>query len=286
MKKNIKIISLNILIIILLLIICECVCFCFAVKFHSGFIGVKSAFKYTLDRYFATPTYLYYDVPGSHLRPVEGKQYTKKPVLLFGCSVTYGNKLENNENFSGQLSNLTKRPVYNLANDGWSFAHMLKHLKSNKNIENLDPEYIIYTYINDQRRRMYFFQGWPHDTELYLRYVLDKNGNLKQVPKKYHLWYRFFTVKYIQYQIQKSKIDNYEKSSNLMLKMFEESTNIIKKRYPNAKLILLLYDNHDCQSEERGIYGTDIYFNEKEYTALSNMGFKISKVVIPVKRQS
>ena len=277
MKRIIKILSVNILIIIFLLILCEGVCFCFAVKFHYDIIG-KEAFKHVWGRYFDTPTYVYYDVPGSHLRPVDGTQYNKKPIFVFGCSVAYGNKLENKENLSGQLSNLTKRPVYNLANDGWSFAHMLKQLQANKNIDNLDPEYIIYTYINDQRRRMYFIQGWPHDTELYLRYVLDKNGNLKQVPKKYHFWYRFLTVKYIQYQIQKYKIDTYEKSSYLMLKMFEESTNIIKKKYPNAKLILLLYDNHDCQPGERKIYGNDNYFNEKEYKSLENMGFKIYNI--------
>ena len=51
-------------------------------------------------------------------RPIEYKNSEKRPIVLFGCSHTYGTNLGEKETFSYQLSNYTGRTVYNFAIPG------------------------------------------------------------------------------------------------------------------------------------------------------------------------
>lgn len=271
-----KIIVTNLIVLFSVFIVLEVIAFFISVKIESQFIG-NGAYRHVLTRYFAEPTYIYYDVPSEKARPISGIDYKNKPILLFGCSVTYGNLLSDNENFSGILSKLTKRPVYNLAYDGWTVAHMLRQLETNEDIKNLDPEYVIYTFIHDQRRRLFFYQGWTNDTELYLRYTYNKNGNLVANKKHYPFYYRLQIVKNIQHFIERKKINDEKNASKFMLDIFEKSSKMIKERYPNAKLIMLIYNDRDCSDDNKPQICDSDYctFNEKEYNELTKMGFEI-----------
>ncbi len=275
MKKIIKIVLINIISIFVLLLTAELVCFVFAVKFQWQFIQ-NFAITHMLRTYTTPPFYVYFDVPGEHQIPIAGKNYKKAPILLFGYSVIYGTELSDEENLSGQLSKLTKRPVYNLGGEGWTFAHMLKQLEVNENIKELEPDYIIYTYINDQRRRLHFIQGWPHETGLYLRYYYDKNGNLVSADKKHcPFWYRFLIVKYYQYHLQDKLTKNREYTSKLMFDILGKSVEIIKQRYPKAKLIMLMYTDDECSVEnKRDIVPDSDYFSDEEYEKLKELGFE------------
>lgn len=277
--KILKIISINLLLVFIILLIGEICCLVSGYKFQQQFIKDKyETIKYLFSRYTTDLCTEYYDVPNNKMRPIEGKFFKKNPIILFGCSVTYGNKLADNENFSGTLSKLTKRPVYNMAGDGWTFAHMLKNLKTNKTIENINPDYIIYTFITDQKRRLFFFQGWPHDTGLYLRYEFDKNHNLVEIIPHNNIFWRSYLVKTIQYKIQENKIANEQKTDELMLKILSESTKIMKNRYPNAKLIMLLYSDADCKKGERDIYPNNQFLTDYEEKAIKDIGFKIVNI--------
>ncbi len=50
---------------------------------------------------------------------------TKSPVILFGCSFTFGAGLNDNETFSYKLSKYTGRNVYNRGLSGYGVQHML-----------------------------------------------------------------------------------------------------------------------------------------------------------------
>lgn len=274
-----RIVIYNIIVLLVALIISEMTFFIMAVKFQTQFIGRRAAIKYVLNSYINKEEYRFYDIPSKEQRPISGAKYHKKPIILFGCSVTYGNQLSDDENFSGVLSRKTKRPVYNLAQDGWTISHMYRHLQINKDIENLDPEYIIYTFIPDQKRRLYFHQGWPHDTGLYLSYHYDKNNNLVANKRFYPIFFRLLTVKYIQYEIENIRNNNEKATSNLMIDLFTRSVNIIKNRYPHAKLIMLLYWDNDCNEEnQKIIHSIDTYLSEEEYQKLKNLGFEIINI--------
>ena len=131
---------------------------------------------FVLKNHYSQPIdYKFYDVPINSLyRKVQGEHFSNKPILLFGCSIAYGYNLDENQNFSTILSKETKRPVYNAAVTGYCPAHMLKLLKENRVLFNVkDPEYIIYTFIKDHKQRLFYYQGWKYDSQLYFRYILD-----------------------------------------------------------------------------------------------------------------
>ena len=234
---------------------------------------------FVLKNYYSKPIdYKFYDVPINSLyRSIKGENYTKKPVILFGCSIAYGYNLDSNQNFSSILSRETKRPVYNAAVTGYGPAHMLKLLKENRMLFNLkDPEYIIYTFIKDHKNRLFYYQGWKYDAHLYFRYVLDSNGELVPVERKYPFYWRFQIVRQIQYMIEKMNYSNEKVVDKLLFKIFEESVSVMKKRYPNAKLIMLLYDQKICRDNiEQPIFKTENILTKLEQEKLTELGFEI-----------
>lgn len=288
MKKKILI---NFIVLLCILFIFEIISFGFAFKY------IKTNFQYDnftttkliLKSYFTKPDFKLYDVPCIEARNIAGAQYTKRPIVLFGCSVTYGIGLNELENFSGQLSDYTKRPVYNFAYIGWSTQHMLKQLKDNNQTKDInpEPEYFIYTYIHDHRRRLYFFQGWGVDNSLYFKYKLAKKNNNKSdsrssylVPVKriYPFFYRFLTVKFIQHRLEDFLYKNNNRTSELFLTILKESADIIKERYPNAKLIFLYYSESHCSDNEQLPINESCGISEEEKEKITNMGFKIYSI--------
>ena len=64
-----------------------------------------------------------------------------------GGSDTWGQELSENETISAQFANITKRPTYNRAGNGWGPAQLLYQLRNKKIYEQIiEPEYIIYTF--------------------------------------------------------------------------------------------------------------------------------------------
>ena len=214
-----KIILINILVFFIMLIILEL----FSV-FYAASIRINqqnnnllmrpyesNIFKYITKIYLNKYTFSRYDIQDVLLREPIVKNTKKLPVVLFGCSVTYGFSLDANNNFSSILSKVANRTVYNLSYNEWSPAHMLKLLKENRN-KNLffiqNPEYVIYTIIKDHKRRLVFYQGWGYDSQLYLRYQIGKNNELYPVQRKYPLYFRSFLVKNIQHSRENTKLKN------------------------------------------------------------------------------
>ena len=224
--------------------------------------------------------FLSYEDAKSNLHPVIGREYTKKRIILFGCSVTYGNLLNENKNFSGVLSKITKRPVYNMAFDGWGPSHMLKLIREDRSlIFGEEPEYIIYTYINDHKRRIISHQGWPYSSQLYKIYDFDKNSQIIDVPRKYPNYWRFLSVKHIQCLYERLILRNEKYINSFLYKILEESATIIKKRYPNTKLIMLLYDVKICLNKENTeISKINNIISDEEYKKFKELGFEVYSI--------
>lgn len=280
-----KILFVNLIVIICLVLFLELFFMFMAASYRLNSLKDESLLKrfkqdnvvkYILNSYFKHPHSVY--LHGcENLRPIAGKEYTSAPIVLFGCSITYGDLLNDDNNFSAILSRVSKRPVYNMAFDGWCPAHMLKLLKENKELLFLkNPEYIIYTYIKDQKRRLHFYQGWRYSSQLYKLFDIDKDGNLIDYGVKYPFYWRFMTTKHIQYAIERFNYLNEEKSDKILFKVFEDSVSIIKSRYPNAKLIMLLYDVKMCSNDENvDIFKTEDVLTKKEQEKFKEMGFEI-----------
>lgn len=61
----------------------------------------------------------------SFFRKPYGSKYEKRPIVLMGCSFTYGEKLQYDETFGYILSEYIKSPVISIAHSGWGIQHSL-----------------------------------------------------------------------------------------------------------------------------------------------------------------
>lgn len=108
--------------------------------------------------------------------------YKNRPIILFGCSFTYGQNLEQNQTMSYKLSQYTNRAVINRAHSGWGIQHMLWQLKNDKELTKIpNPEYIIYTFIPDHIGRLYSFCYFNHEWYLSPAYKILRNNSLKEI---------------------------------------------------------------------------------------------------------
>lgn len=254
-KKILKIILINLLALVLLLVMSEVILFNITKsKIENQFkirqemnkkIGaaVQSDFKYSLS-----VESFDYNSEKSRMRKPEGLSYKKPPILLFGCSYTYGDGLYNKDTFSYKLSHFTKRPVYNRAMQGWGTQHMLYQLKRNDFYNEVKtPEYVIYTFIPDHLNRLYRYQYPPPYNYILLRYKLTQNGYEEIKPFCKPLW-GLYTVNEIQNLIEKNILTsdkNKDKNFEYFYKMMIESRKIINKHYPKAKFVILVYRCND-----------------------------------------
>lgn len=195
----------------------------------------------------------YFPQPKSNWgRYPDGLEYSKKPVVLFGCSFAYGFFLKDTETMSYKISRLTKRPVYNRAASGWSIQHMLYQVRQSKFYEKVpEPEYVIFLLINDHFRRLYVptFLSTQMLSEIYnLRYKCENDRLvLKDRPNKIK---DFFKQSYIIQKLEHAYINNfvvaprnYENYSRFALKHFTESRAAMQKHWKNTKYIIIFYQH-------------------------------------------
>ncbi|MBQ2645288.1 hypothetical protein IJG14_06935, partial [bacterium] len=164
--------------------------------------------------------------------------YKKAPIVLYGCSYTYGDGLKENENFSYFLSKYAKRPVYNFGLSGRGMQQAL-YIMQNQPLIQPEPEYIFYTFLNRHIRRLYMscvfidvfnFFSYEYKNN---QFVI-KNDKLKSIKN---------TMLYqsIMYHIVIPLIKE-ENKYNLFITYLKEMKKVLKEKYPNAKFILILYD--------------------------------------------
>ena len=241
--------------------------------------------KKQYEKYFNKSEYEMSGFTPDKFRKDEGTYYNKRSILMFGCSHIFGPGLKDEQTFSYKLSKATHRPVYNRAFWGWAPQHMLYILQSQDWIKSVkEPEYIITLFIPEYNERLFLHQGWPFDSGMYLRYEVDKKNNLKLIPFKHYPWYwRTLMVKYVQYYIENNiQRKDFAYTNRLYLGIMRESMNIIRSKYPDAKVILLLYQGYRAVDDKSvpPIVKTEEYFNSKPFTPktlqeLKNMGYII-----------
>ena len=212
-------------------------------------------------------------------RQVFGENYKKRPIVILGCSYAYGHGIKNKETFLYKLSQITKRPIINFALCGDNAIESLKHLKNyinndKKNKETIkNAEYVIYVYMHDHINR-YLSTNFIYEN--YFLIFPVKNIFLKKIIE-------IPTVRFLlsSYQIHKNIIGK-DKNSNsynnflynseqYLKKIMLIMQNEIKTYSPNAKIIIILYDQKLAQSYDnlKIKYDTDIQ-NSKIWDELNN----------------
>lgn len=202
--------------------------------------------------------------------------YSKKPIVILGCSYAYGHGLKKDESFPFLLSNLTERPVYNFATCGdellSSFSHLEKYLQDSKNERNniKNSEYYIYVYMHDHIVRD--IQPWR---------LCKFYNNFYPQNYIYNKIFNVYLFKYIYTRIKLIKmLQNYpyeiKRSKNHLKQIILNSNKRIKEISPNSKLIILIYDEklQDNLDPDYIKYVSDI-INSDIWEDLSKNGIEI-----------
>lgn len=185
-----------------------------------------------------------------YTRHLEGTNYTKKPIVIFGCSFAYGFELKNEQTFSYKLSHLTKRPVYNRAFPGWGIQHMLNQVRQTAFYNDVpEPEYAIFIMIKDHFRRLYtpsFMSAHLLGGIFNLRYEY-KNNELEEKYPKGRLQ-EIFQSSYIVQKAEQFYINNIllnerncENYLTFAIEHFIESKQAMQKHWKNTKYVVILY---------------------------------------------
>lgn len=206
-------------------------------------------------------------------RPVEYKNSEKRPIVLFGCSHTYGTNLSEKETFSHQLSNYTGRTVYNFAIPGAGTSSMLYLLQRDEFEEEVpDSEYFIYVFVADHIRRNYTCLPNPIYNEFFAKYSLDRKNNLKRnkLSKLGYFFRSLYSYRLISNAYAQCKLNSFD--TKLFEKLLQSSQNEISQKYKDAKFIVLVIDFSDGISQ-------NVLSLKKEIDAFSeiekNNNFKI-----------
>lgn len=274
-KKIKKILLINLIALIAIFGVIEFLAFKFPPKDIANLINTTNAYaeKHGLGKakikYMAMVPF---DINSKYykIRPKITGKSSKRPILLFGCSFTYGVELNENQTLSYKLYKLTDRTVYNRGIPGTGSQHILYQLRQKDFYNKVpDAEIIIYTLIQDHFNRLYKYLFAPSSNSINLRYEF-KNGKLQEVQPRFLPFYSLFSVQRVQDYIKMQRTKQTEETFKLFLQIMTESKKLTDKNYPNSKFVILLYE---CGNGE-------IILSEKQIKTLENNGF----IVIDVKK--
>ena len=261
MKKIYKILLINIIIFIILLICAELISHHVLLKKYEQDIiafnnvannGIQTGLKY--NRAFVPDRKMLL----SGLRPSHSVKTDKKPIIMFGCSYTYGFGLEENETFAEKLSGYTHRTVINRGKSGTGITYMFYQLSDDKVIKSLpkDAEYVFFNLIPDHFPRLFRYRSWVLSGEQLLRYKI-RNNKLEQDKIRFPLLHSLFTAIVVEEYLCNKNSSDMEGMKNLVIKLFSESDKLIKENFKDAKFVILYiknpfdkYDTYDSLLED------------------------------------
>lgn len=261
--KIIKIIVINIIIIFLLLGVTEL--FFAGVQTNSALLErsrvdhqsrVVNQPKLPIDRYlqevFDRIHYFYFEFNynsyfniSDFRKPAIGSQYKNKNIILAGCSYTYGDHLDYKDTMGVVMSEFLKEyKFYNIGLSGSSPRETLYILRNYEEYaqddilpqKGNDTKYFIYTFIDDQERRLINNVYKPSPS---FKVYKDKNGDKKlKLYKASNIPQRSFLYRYYTYNFEPGKCKYLEDLFELYMKEIKADVN---RLYPNAKVVLLIY---------------------------------------------
>lgn len=258
MKKLLKIILVNFILCTLIFCIGEFACtfFNYIQHDHSAY-PFSNHIKNVWNSYQDTDYFKDYEFR----KPSDPTIQTEKlPIAIMGCSFAYGMNLKETETISAQLAKITGRKVYNaglIASSPREMLYILRTEKWRKELlgEENNLEYIIYPYIYHHLFRLY------NETKMITHSPkFKKKGNSLEYYKRKN--FLFKTQLHKKALEVRYNIINGKKAFELMKLYLTEINKEIKKNYPNAQFVILVYDENGTE---------DWNFFEKE-------GIKIVKV--------
>ena len=251
--KILKIVFLNLFLIITVILTINAI-----FLMHDGKINKTKPFR----MFIPYENYLHYLFRDRvYMRKPVGLNFDKKPIILYGCSYSYGYLLDEKDSFGTKLSKEAKRPVYNYSLASKGIQNMLYFLEKDEHYNDFsEPEYVIYTFIDDHIRRLYTPCN-AFDNIEFIEYTQTKNDlKRKNTPLKFlHSLYVYNKLENFIYHKFTEK--NQEKCMDFALLHFEQAKKQFEKHYPNTKFILLLYPTEN-----------NVFINSEKWQKLKDDG--------------
>lgn len=183
------------------------------------------------------------------VRPFSYKNSEKDNIILTGCSFSYGDGLNDKENFGAVLSEQTKRNVLNLGICCASPRETLYILRNKEKFDLLkkevnSAEYVIYTYFPPQKQRLYAdiceFDKTPH-------FISVNRGKTLKYTELPAFISQSFIIKYLNLLFYEYIITPLNKDSKLMLLYLKEIKKEIDIKIKNnknepTKFVILEYE--------------------------------------------
>ena len=165
------------------------------------------------------------------------KQYEKEPVLLLGCSYTYGQYLSEEENLSGLIQKLTNRHVYNMgsiAKDPTLSLMLLDRFSKDKGIKQ-KPKYIIYTYMFHHLQRLH---AWGYFDFYRIRGYIPF--------QKYNPLYRLYTYSYFQNRYLDERLLSswdFARHQKIFFNIVKDMKKAAREMNPDSEVVVLIYND-------------------------------------------
>lgn len=165
------------------------------------------------------------------------------PIVLFGCSYTYGHMIPVNKIPSAILGKYYKNPIYNRSYHGAGPQLMLYQLE-HEDFYNIIPEakFVIYTYIDDHLRRLKnpCIPSISNYMDIFYKKVssIDNNETLKRIEYNKEIK-KPFLLYWLTYQNVSRKENDFQ---FLKMHLIQAKKNL-SKHWGNTKFIFFVYDN-------------------------------------------
>ncbi|MBQ9245263.1 hypothetical protein IJ182_03240 [bacterium] len=266
-----------------------CIKFTFKIR-HVEYADISKYIEKVIETYTSNSFFKDYD-----FRPVSypSNPTGKLPIATIGCSFTYGLYLNQEDTFASQLANFTGRTVYNLGVVAASPREILYILRNDElrnellyNEQNL--EYIIYPFISNHLQRLYMNIRLNPLTP----YFKLKDGSLEFYDKNHFIQKSY--IFRLLYELKYKEKDDLE-AYNLFTIYMKEANKEIKKHYPSAKFVILVYEDyldHDWKElENEGIIVIkvkdmtviDVYSSQYSQSAIDSHPNKLAwEKIIPI----
>lgn len=177
-----------------------------------------------------------------------GETFTKKPIIVLGCSYAYGHGLTKEESFPNILSLTAQRPVISFANCASNILENIINvnntMKYDENLSDLikNSEYIIYLYMHHHIMR------YLDISQFDFNYFYEDLFTLNKFEK---LLSKIFLFRYIIVKMQINKLikefPDGHNSALYVIKTVKTARERMKKYAPDAKFIVIIYDEKYSQ---------------------------------------
>ena len=201
---------------------------------------------------------------------------SKPPILVIGCSFAYGSEIEQNESFPYKLQELTGRNVLNYSMPGHGVQHLLYKLEHSTIVEQTQPEYVVYIFIEDHLRRMYKTFREKFDTVKYLKYKKHNNILYAEFPPSQELEFQDrIKITYLAKMFNEFmfRLKSDRAKFNLLKLYLIQANNTLKAKSPNSKLVVMVYNSRHNTLSDRSKPFKTTRWNELEQEGIIIIDF-------------